>query len=171
MPSARRTLREGLIVGLTAYAAVAVFYSIIDLLAARGAFFTVDMLGKAVFRGLRDPGVLFFPQQLDPMAIFLYNALHLVVSLVIGVFVTSLVVRAEARPAQRPLILTAIVAGGVVTVFAVDRVTSAMHAVLPFWSIVVANVLAAVLGGLYLLSRHPSLWSRRVRVAMAAGGR
>ena len=88
MMSERRTFREGVRVGLIAYATVAIFYSGFDLLAARGTLFTVDMLGKAVFRGLRDPAVLLFPQQLDLAAIFWYNGLHLIASLVIGVIVT-----------------------------------------------------------------------------------
>jgi hypothetical protein len=54
MVPASRTMREGIVVGLIAYASVAVFYSAFDLLAARGTLYTVDLLGKAVFRGLRD---------------------------------------------------------------------------------------------------------------------
>lgn len=44
------TIGQGLIVGLIGYAAVAVFYTVFDLLAARGSLFTVDLLGKAFFR-------------------------------------------------------------------------------------------------------------------------
>lgn len=163
MASARRTVREGLVVGLAAYAAVAVFYSVIDLLAARGALFTVDLLGKAVFRGLRDPGVLLFPQPLDPGAIFMYNALHLVLSLAIGVVVTALAMRADERPAERARLFAAIVAGGVLTVLVVGQLTESMRPVLPYWSIVVANVLASLVGATYLLSRHPGLWPRWTR--------
>lgn len=165
MKSDRRMLSEGLIVGLVAYAAVAVFYSFLDLLASRGMLFTVDMLGKAVFRQLRDPGVLLFPQQLDRAAIFWYNGLHLVLSLIIGVIVTSLVWRAERHPARAALILLAVVAGGVITVLVVGKLTESMRPVLPYWSIVVANVLASCLAGVYLLSRHPGLWRHAGRVA------
>ena len=71
MFSTRPTIRHGLIVGLIAYAAVAVFYATLDVLAARSALFTVDMLGKAVFRGLRDPSVLLVPRKLDLIAILI----------------------------------------------------------------------------------------------------
>ena len=81
---ANRAMRQGIVVGLIAYASVAVFYSIFDFLAARGVLYTVNLLGKAVFRGLRDPGVLGVPIRLDPTAIFWYNALHFVISLAIG---------------------------------------------------------------------------------------
>jgi hypothetical protein len=83
-----------LVVGLIAYAVVATFYAVFDLLAARGTRYTVDLLGKAMFRGLRDPSILQFPLALDSGAILWYNSFHLVISLAIGVVVTSLVLRA-----------------------------------------------------------------------------
>lgn len=157
----RRTLREGLAVGLIAYAAVALFYAAFDMLAARGALFTVDMLGKAVFRGLRDPTVLMFPDTLDPVAIFWYNGLHLILALGIGLVVTGIILQMERHPGWTPGILLVVLAGGVATVLVVGMLTQAMRPVLPWWSIVVANALASLLAGLYLLQRHPAL--RRIR--------
>ena len=156
----RRTLRQGLIVGLIAYVTVALFYSAFDFLAARGTLFTVDMLGKAAFRGLRDPAVLMLPGQLDPSAIFLYNGLHLVLSLVIGVIVTTIVDQADRHPPVAPLLLVAIIAGGVVTVLVVGYLTQAARPVLPWSSIVAANVLASGIAALYLLRSRPGLWRR-----------
>ena len=34
------------------------FYAAFDVLAARGTLYTVNLLGMAVFKGLRDPSVL-----------------------------------------------------------------------------------------------------------------
>lgn len=150
------SIREGLIVGLIAYAAVAVFYGAFDLLAARGALYTVDLLGRAVFRGLRDPAVLQFPLAVDPGAIFWYNAFHLVVSLAIGLVVTSLLFEAERRPAHAPRILAVIAAGFGITVLGVGFVTTGIRPLLPWWSIVVANMLATFAAGLYLVWRHPA---------------
>ena len=155
-----RATRDGIVVGLIAYASVAVFYSAFDLLAARGTLYTVDLLGKAVFRGLRDPGVLQYPISLDLTAIFLYNALHLLISLAIGLIVTRLVEHAERHPEHAQLVLSAIVAGFVLTVLAVGFLTRQMRPVLPWWSIAVANALAALLAGLYLLQQRPGLWGR-----------
>lgn len=153
MMSERRTFREGVRVGLIAYATVAIFYSGFDLLAARGTLFTVDMLGKAVFRGLRDPAVLLFPQQLDLAAIFWYNGLHLIASLVIGVIVTLLVAHAERHPTWARVLALAVFTGGALTVVTIGTLTEGMRSVLPWWSIIVANVLAAILAGFYLLVR------------------
>lgn len=164
MPGSR-TLRQGLIVGLIAYAAVALFYAVFDVLAARGTLYTVDLLGKAVFRGLRDPSVLQYPIQPDPGAVFLYNGLHLLLALVIGLIVTRLVDQADRHPSQGPLILLVIVAGFVVTVYAVGALTAPMRPLLPWWSIVAANAFATLVAGLYLLRKRPGLLGRMLPFA------
>ena len=160
MGAARRTIKDGIVVGLIGYAAVALFYSVFDQLAARAPLYTVDLLGRAVFRGLRDPGVLFFPLDRDWGAIFLYNALHLVIALAIGLIVTSLVASAEQHPSGRSLVWLVIVAGFVVTITVIGLLTTPMRPVLPWWSIVVANTLAVLLAGAYLVKRRPGLWRR-----------
>ncbi len=161
----RRTLQDGLIVGLIAYASVAAFYAAFDLLAARGTLYTVDLLGKAVFRGLRDPAVLQFPVTPDLTSIFWYNGLHLVLSLAIGLIVTALVDEAERNPSRSRLMLSAIVGGFVVTVAFVTLLTESMRSLLPLWSIVLANTLASLLAGLYLLRRRPGLLRRMMPLA------
>jgi hypothetical protein len=163
-----RTVRDGLVVGLIAYASVALFYSAFDFLAARGTLYTVDLLGRALFKGLRDPSILMFSLERDPTAIFLYSAFHLMMSLGIGLVVTSLVGQAERHPSQALLIVIMIVAGGVLTVFGVAYLTESMRRVLPWWSIIVANALAALLAGSYLVRRHPGLWQRLSPLALTA---
>ena len=159
MMAGTRTIRTGLIVGLIAYAAVALFYSAFDLLAARGSLYTVDLLGKAVFRGLRDPAVLQFPIARDPQAIFLYNGLHLVLSLIIGLIVARMIVHAERAPSQG-LIVLLMMFNSTDLKNTVGSLTEPMRALLPWWSIVIANVLAALLAGAYLLYTRPGLWGR-----------
>jgi hypothetical protein len=170
MVSASRGWRDGIVVGLIAYAAVAVFYSFFDLLAARGSLYTVSMLGKAVFRDLRDPGVLQYPVRPDLAAVFWYNGLHLLVSLAIGLVVVGLIEHAERHPARARLVLLTIVSGFVVTILGVGWLTAPMRPVLPWWSIVVANGLATLLAACYLLRRRPGLWGRLVGSPDAALG-
>jgi hypothetical protein len=160
MPQSGRTMREGVVLGLIAYASVAVFYSAFDLLASRGTLFTVNILGMAMFRGLRDPAVLQLPIPLDFTAIFWYNAFHLVSSLAIGLVVSRLIEEAERRPSQANLILVVMLAGFVLTVFGVGFLTTPLRPVLPWWSIVLANALAMLLAGSYLLQRRPGLLGR-----------
>jgi hypothetical protein len=70
MSMTNRIAREGLVVGLIGFAAVALFYAAFDFLAARGFLFTVNLLGQAVFYGLRDPSVLETPFPIDLTALF-----------------------------------------------------------------------------------------------------
>ena len=160
MTSAPRTLRDGLLVGLVAYASVAVFYAGFDLLAARGALYTVNVLGKAVFRGLRDPAVVMLPVPLDTGAILLYNALHLAVSLAIGLVVMGLLLEAERHPARRRAMLALIVGGFLLTVVAVGLASRSIRPVLPWWSIVAANSAAVMLAAWYLERRIPGIGRR-----------
>lgn len=152
--------REGVAVGLIASVSVAAFYAAFDLLAARGPLYTVNLLGKAVFRGARDPAILQLPVPADRGAILLYNGLHLALSLAIGLVVTRLIVQAERQPSQARLLLLLIIAGFVVTILAVGYLTTPIRPLLPWWSIVVANSLAVLLAGWYLLRRHPGLPGR-----------
>jgi hypothetical protein len=142
------TIGQGLIVGLIGYAAVAVFYTVFDLLAARGSLFTVDLLGKAFFRGVRDPALLQLPQRLDADAIMIYNGFHLAAALVIGQVVTQLVALADRRPRSGRAVL------------AVGWLTEGIRPLLPWWSIVVANAAAVVLAGGWLITRRPQVARR-----------
>lgn len=160
MLNERRTLRDGIVVGLIGYASVALVYTAFDILASRGAFYTVNLLGQALFRGLRDPAVLMFPLALDASAAFAYNLVHLVVALIIGVVVTALVGMAEQHPSRRPFVRFVLVAGFFVTVAVVSMATTTIRPLLPTWSIVVANAFAAAIAGAYLLSRRPGLWRK-----------
>lgn len=162
MTTGNRWLRDGVIVGLIAYAAVAVFYSAFDVLASRGTLFTVNVLGQALFKGLRDPSVLQFPMAADMTSVFWYNTLHLVVSLAIGLVVLALVEVAEREPTRAGLMAGLIATGFAATVAVVGRLTEPMRAVLPWWSIVVANAAATACAAVYLLQRRPGLWKRMV---------
>lgn len=101
--------------------------------------------------GLRDPSVLGLPIVPDMTAIFWYNGLQLLASLAIGLIVTRLVAQAEREPSQARAVLAVIVAGFVITIVAIGLLTTPIRALLPWWSIVVANSVAVVLAGSYLL--------------------
>jgi hypothetical protein len=148
------------VVGLIAYAAVAAFYSLFDLLAARGTFYTVNILGRVVFRGVRDAAVLQAPAPIDGGAVFAYDGVHLVLSLLIGVVVVQLASTGERNSAlARPMVLV-IVGGFVLTIFAMAVLSTPIRPLLPLWSIVLANSLAVVLAGAWLVSRRPGLVGR-----------
>lgn len=163
----QRAVRDGLTVGVIAYAAVAAFYALFDLLASRGALYTVDLLGRATFRGERDASILQLPIERDWGAILAYNGVHLFVSLLIGLVVAGLVAWAERHPSQAGAVLAIIVLGFVATILAVGGLTGSMRPMLPWWSIVAANSLAVLLAALYFVRRHPGIG----RLLISLGGR
>lgn len=160
MAQASRTIREGLVVGIVGYFSVAVLYAVFDVIAARGALYTVDLLGKSVFKGLRDTAVLGLPIAPDTTAIFMYNGLHLLISLAIGLIVTGLVELSERRPSRARIVRLTIIAGFVATIVAVGLLTSPIRPLLPWWSIVLANAFAVLLAGTYLTWKRPGTWRR-----------
>ena len=157
MPSSNRIVREGIVVGLIGFAAVALFYAAFDFLAARGFLFTVNLLGEAVFFGLRDQSILGTPIAVNMTAVVLYTALHLVTALVIGLFVSWLAAHLEGPPSEVRLAVLLIAAGFLVTIFGIGMVSSPIKALLPWGSVVVANSLAVVVAGVDLMKRHPGL--------------
>ena len=58
-----------------------------------------------------------------------------------------------------------IVAGFVVTIISVGLLTNPIRPLLPWWSIVAANVLAVLLVGAYLLRKRPGIASRLTHFA------
>ena len=155
-----RTVREGVVVGLLGYAAVAAFFTLFDLLAGRGPIFTLNLLGKVVFRGARDPAILQLPIPPDVGAMLLYNFLHLLVALSVGLFVACLVAKVESQPRRAYPALWVMLAGYGITVAVVAWLSRGIAPLLPLWTVVLVNTLAAVAGGTFLWRAHPGLWGR-----------
>ena len=66
----------------------------------------------------------------------------------------------ENNPALRGVAWLIIVGGFLITVAVIATLTTPIRPLLPVWSVVVANALAALLAGAYLLGRRPGLWRR-----------
>ena len=109
-------------------------------------FYTVDLLGKALFTGLR--------------VILLYSAVHLVIALAIGLTVARLADYAETHAARARWMTAIIIGGFFVTIVAVGVLTAPFRELLPWWSIIVANALAALFAGLYLIRRRRGVFGR-----------
>ena len=154
------TVREGLTLGLIGFGAVAVFYTVFDVLAGQGWFFTLNLMGQVLFRGVRDAAVLQLPMPLDIGAMAGYNFLHLLVSLAVGFFVAWLVDLVEENPRRGYAAVAIMLAGYLTTVAAVALFARDVAPLLPLWSVVTVNTLAACGGGVYLWWAHPGLLAR-----------
>jgi hypothetical protein len=168
MDGSRQDTRDGLVIGLIAFASVALFYGSFDFLASRGALFTVNLLGGALFSGMRDPSVLQLPVPVQWAGIVKYSALHLVLSLLIGIVVVRMVGQAERTPAHARALTALIAAGFVATIAVVGWFSTPIRPLLPWWSIVLANSFAVLVGAAYLARVRPGV-ARRLLHPTAQG--
>jgi hypothetical protein len=171
MASHPRYVREGIIGGLIGATLVAVWFLIYD--AARGRpFRTPALLGAATFQGVTDPSAVPVTTHL----VVEYTVLHGVVFALIGILIASLIWAAQSKPA---MLLTLVIVLLCFEVFFLAVVVNLAHPVLndiAWWSILVANALAAAGMLAYFFIGHRALgrvllgpWTRVFREGLIAG--
>lgn len=158
MTSTRQMTGRALTVGFLGYASVVVFYAIVDVSAGRGILYTGNVLGKAFFRRLLDPQILAQPIPIDLEAILWHNVMHLCVAMTIGFIVIGLVEDAIRNPAKSGFILFTFFLGFVVTIAAMRFITAPIAPLIPLWTIVLTNAVAAAFAGSIILRWYPDLW-------------
>lgn len=148
-----RVLREGMMVGLIGAGVVALWFLVLD--AAMGRFwFTPAALGSVVFHGATDAAGV----RLDMLTILGYTGLHLAAFGVVGLIAAAIVAYAEDRHAY--VLLGAVLLFVTLETFFIGVLTLMAQWLLeliPWWSILVANVIAAGAMGAYLWRLHPKL--------------
>ena len=147
------TIREGLITGLLGAGLVALWFMAVDLVSGR-AFFTPAALGSAVLLGATDVASV----QITPLTVLGYTFIHFVAFLITGLVAAAFF--AAAEEASEALLLGGVLLFFVFEVFSIGLlaiVSQWLIAALSWWSIVVANLIAAVGMGVYLAYKHPKL--------------
>lgn len=150
-----RTLREGLVVGLLGAAAVAIWFLVIDLVGGR-LFFTPAALGSVIFHGATSAAEV----RIDVVTVLGYTGFHLAAFLITGLVAAAIVVFAEDRHAY--VLLGAVLLFVTFETFFIGVLTIVAQwllEVIPWWSIAVANLIAAAVMATYLWRRHPLLAS------------
>lgn len=148
-----QVLREGLVVGLAGAFAVAVWFLAIDLFGGR-ILFTPAALGSILLHGATGPGDV----HTDALTILGYTGLHLTAFLFTGVVAAGIAAAAEDR--QPYFLFGAILLFVTFETFFIGLVAIAAQwllEVIPWWSIAVANIIAAAVMGHYLWTHHPKL--------------
>jgi len=172
MASNPRYIREGVIAGLIGAAVVAVWFLIYDAASGR-PFRTPALLGAATFEGLQSAKAV-------PTAVALvlpYTVLHGVVFAMIGVLIAYLIGSAQREPSRVLMLFIVVMC---FEIFFLAVVTWFAHPVLDelqWWTILVANGLAAFGMLAYLIIGQRALgrallgplWTRAVREGIWAG--
>jgi hypothetical protein len=143
-------LGEGTDVGLIGGAVIAVWFLLLDTIAGH-PFQTPSLLGQVVLLGDRTPDM-----HLAFGAILLYTAFHFIVFSLIGIGLVALVHWGTDNPVVRYALLPLFLVFEVLFYGLLGVLSERTHELFPFWAVVSANTLAAVVMAYYLWRRHPA---------------
>lgn len=148
-------IREGVIAGLIGAGAVALWFLVVDLVQGR-ILFTPAAIGSALIGGARAASEV----DITALTVLSYSIVH-----VFAFVVTGLVAASVLRTAERTS--SVVLIGGVLLFFTFEAFSIGLLAILSqwlfdalsWWSIAVANLVAALAMGTYLARRHSALLS------------
>jgi hypothetical protein len=146
-------LVDGLVAGAVGYAAVAVFFMVLNVMVGRPALYTAALLGEMVFGGVADPSVV----TMDPTMVIAFNGVQLVALLLFGFFAAWLVYETELHPVLWYLAFALFVVATVAGFAVVLVMTVLIGAVVSPWLVVSASILGAAVIAAYFAIRHRSL--------------
>ena len=143
-------LAEGTDVGLIGGAVIAVWFLVLDTIAGH-PFQTPSLLGQVVLLGDRTPDT-----HLAFGAILFYTAFHFIVFALIGVGLVALVHWGTENPVVRYALLPVFLGFEVLFYGLLEMLSERTHELFPFWAVISANTLAAVVMAYIVWRRHPA---------------
>lgn len=150
LDNSHTTLSEGTDVGIIGGLAVAIWFLILDTIAGH-PFQTPSLLGQVVLFGNSRPDTT----HLVFGAILVYTAFHFAVFALLGMGLVVLVHWGTRDPVVRYALLPIFLVFEVLFYGLLQVLSEKTHDLFPFWTVLVANTLAAVCMGSYLWLRHP----------------
>lgn len=148
-------VREGVVGGIIGAATVAVWFVVYDTATER-PLYTPALLGAALLKGLRDPATL----HISTGVVLGYTVLHTTAFILFGILAAVLLAVAEREPIHLLGVFVLFTCFEVFFFSAVMLVDQALLASLGWWTIFVANILAAVAMLAYFLPKHRGLRGR-----------
>jgi hypothetical protein len=153
-----RVIREGLIAGLIGAVAVAIWFLVIDLVQGR-VLFTPAALGSAIFTGARSAAEV----QITVPMVLAYTGVHLAAFLGTGFVASALISEAEKDPPMLLGLILLFVTFEVLFFGLIAIMASWLLDSIRWWTILVANLIAAGAMGTYLWKEHPNLQAELAR--------
>ena len=151
-------IREGLMTGILGAAAVALWFFLID--AAQGRpFFTPAALGSAFFSGVSDGAEV----EISVAVVAGYTVLHLFAFALVGLVAARMTAEAERHPPVLLALVLLFVTLEVLSLGVLAAVAMWLFESVPWWTVIVANLIAAGVMGAYLWRRHPVLKENLLR--------
>jgi hypothetical protein len=147
-----RTTREGLIAGAAGAVAVMIWFLVLDLVRGQ-LLFTPSALGSAVFYGARGVAEV----QTNAATVVGYTLIHIGAFISAGLLMSALTEAARRNP---PLLLGLVlffVTFEVLFIGLIAIIATWLLDAMDWWTIVIANLIAAGIMGGYLLHEHPEV--------------
>jgi hypothetical protein len=151
--SEHEVVREGIVAGLIGAAVVAAWFLLVDVIGGR-LFFTPAALGSVILHEATSVAAV----HLDAFTVLSYTVLHLAAFIATGLVAAGIVSYAADRHPY--VLLGAVLLFVTFETFFIGLLTVVAQWLLeliPWWSIAVANLLAAAAMGWYLWHQHPAL--------------
>lgn len=156
---------EGTYAGAIGAAAVALWFLVFDAIVAF-PLRTPSVLGQVMLFGVDEP----VADQPVVGAVFAYTAFHFGVFMIFGIAVAALVRWALREPVVRYALLQVFLVFEVFFYGVLVMVSEETRLLVPFWAVLGANTLAAVLMALYFWRLHPELRRAIREVPLGAAG-
>lgn len=147
-----RIVREGLLTGLVGAAVVAAWFFIIDIAQGR-PFFTPAALGSAFFNGASAVNAV----DISLGIVAAYTAVHLLAFALVGMVAARITAEAEVHPPLLLALVLLFVTLEVLSLGVLAAVAVWLFETVPWWAVVVANLIGAMVMAGYLWRRHPAL--------------
>jgi hypothetical protein len=153
MAEQHNSVREGIYAGIIGATAIAVWFAIIDILAAH-PLHTPDILGAGLISVLGKP-----PMMPDTMAfhVFIYTIFHYVVFAIVGIILATVVHQSARTPAVLAGALIAFVAFELGAIGLTALLTETRLGGMAWYQVFLANLVATLLMFWFMWRRHPTL--------------
>lgn len=146
------TIREGIIAGIVGASSVALWFFVLDVIQGR-LLFTPAALGSSFLFGARNTSDV----QITAATVLGYTLVHAAVFIAIGLLSARLIHAAQKRPIILLGMILLFVTLEVFFVGLMAIIASWLIDALSWWTIAIANLIAGVSMGIYLLRTHPKL--------------
>lgn len=162
MAEEHSSVREGFVAGLLGATTIAIWFLILDVISGH-PFYTPDLLGRGLISVLGKP-----PAMPDTMIthVFAYTLFHYVAFVIVGVIIAWLI----HQSARTPAVLAGLLLMFVIFELGAYELTSLFTETslggMAWYQIFIANLLATVVMGWYMVTRHPNL-KRDLNTALA----
>jgi hypothetical protein len=159
-PSRARAIGDGFESGAIGAVVVAAWFLLIDTIQGR-PFHTPSLLGNALTRGV--DYALQHPEVSVGM-VYAYTGIHFVLFILFGIVVASVVIQYERTPVIGYLLVVLAVVFELAFLIFILAFAEPLLRDIPWWGVLVGNLLALVAMGAYFRARHPSLREIRMPV-------